>query len=321
MTVLGADPDQLVALARTVAGEAGRIRRASGDVDALIRSTWWLGRNADRFRSEWISRRSRLGTVAQQLDACSKQLQRQAADQVRASDPSSSGSTAAMPQPSWFDRAVRGVDGFLTVDEVVEALFKIGGWGLLGAYGIPVDRYLRGGSFVMEHFRWATGSPAVLRELLGSPKGLTAALKAGTSIGPLDLLGSLIDARQQWIEDASGGYEQGERAARAAGAYGASLFAPVAAGALAAGAVSATVVGAPFAPAVGVAVGLAVSLGLDDEVTDFGAGAASLLWNTGSTAVDFGSDVLDAGGDLLDGATGALGDVGGGVADFVGGLL
>lgn len=100
---LGADVDDLDAVARRLADWA---RRLDGDVAAvtgLATSAWWQGPHADRFRSDWGRHRASLQAAARLLDTASTQLRDQSAAQRSTSqdtDFPGAAAAAASPDPS-----------------------------------------------------------------------------------------------------------------------------------------------------------------------------------------------------------------------------
>lgn len=86
MAQLGADVEQLDALSRQCRGSADRLTASRAALDGAIRSAWWIGPDADTFRSTWTSSHSkRLSEVAQLLIGVADDLRKQAADQRAAS--------------------------------------------------------------------------------------------------------------------------------------------------------------------------------------------------------------------------------------------
>lgn len=82
MTVLGADPDQLEELATSLDRTASQMENASNAIDSSLRSIWWEGHEADRFRSSWgRSDRPALVSVAGDLREASRQARRNASQQ------------------------------------------------------------------------------------------------------------------------------------------------------------------------------------------------------------------------------------------------
>lgn len=86
MAQLGLDPEQMGTLQKAMQREAGVIRTLSKQLDGQLRSAWWRGADADRFRSEWDgTHRSQLEKVAGALDATAKVIGTNIAQQTQAS--------------------------------------------------------------------------------------------------------------------------------------------------------------------------------------------------------------------------------------------
>ena len=96
MAQVGADPDDLRALARTLRSAAGQLDDLSIGLARRTRSAGWRGPDADAFESSWQSRhRPALHASSSGLSDLARRAERQAAEQVRAS--SASGSLSAIP--------------------------------------------------------------------------------------------------------------------------------------------------------------------------------------------------------------------------------
>lgn len=68
MAKLGADVEQMDTLARKFDQEAEQLTQAINQIGSQVKSTWWEGRDADRFRSDWD------GTYSSQLRKISEAL-------------------------------------------------------------------------------------------------------------------------------------------------------------------------------------------------------------------------------------------------------
>ena len=76
---LGADPDQLRALARQFEQEATAVENARSDTASRLSSSFWEGKDADRFTNAWYGTHSkRLGVIAQTLRSAAGTLRDQA---------------------------------------------------------------------------------------------------------------------------------------------------------------------------------------------------------------------------------------------------
>ena len=68
MAKLGADVEQLDTLAKKFDQESEQLTQAISQIGSQVKSVWWEGRDADRFRSEWE------GTYSSQLRRISEAL-------------------------------------------------------------------------------------------------------------------------------------------------------------------------------------------------------------------------------------------------------
>lgn len=80
--VLGADPDQLEALAGRFERRAAELASSRSSLTSMLTSVPWVGADADRFRSTWRREQSRhLDLVVDELREMAASLRREAADQ------------------------------------------------------------------------------------------------------------------------------------------------------------------------------------------------------------------------------------------------
>ena len=86
MAQLGLDPEQMGALQKLMQRDAGEIRTLTKQLDSKLRSAWWKGTDADRFRSEWDgSHKAQLDKVAAALEAQAKVIAANVTQQTQAS--------------------------------------------------------------------------------------------------------------------------------------------------------------------------------------------------------------------------------------------
>ena len=86
MAQLGLDPEQMSSLQKAMQRDAGTIRSLSKQLDGQLRSAWWKGTDADRFRSDWEgNHRAQLEKVSAALDAAAKVIATNVSQQTQAS--------------------------------------------------------------------------------------------------------------------------------------------------------------------------------------------------------------------------------------------
>lgn len=86
MAQLGLDPEQMSSLQKAMQRDAGTIRALSKQLDGQLRSAWWKGTDADRFRSDWEgNHRAQLEKVSAALDAAAKVIATNVSQQTQAS--------------------------------------------------------------------------------------------------------------------------------------------------------------------------------------------------------------------------------------------
>jgi hypothetical protein len=104
MTQLGADPDHLRELARTLRSAAGQLDTLSNGLARRARSAGWRGPDAEAFERRWqVEHRPRMHHIAEQLGTLSRRADRHADEQVHASaggGATTSSAVAAHPRTS-----------------------------------------------------------------------------------------------------------------------------------------------------------------------------------------------------------------------------
>jgi uncharacterized protein YukE len=86
MAQLGLDPEQMGALQKAMQRDAGQIRTLTKQLDGKLRSAWWKGTDADRFRADWDgNHRAQLEKVAVALEAAAKVVATNVTQQTQAS--------------------------------------------------------------------------------------------------------------------------------------------------------------------------------------------------------------------------------------------
>lgn len=95
MAVVGADLDQMHALARTLEQAADRLEAASGTVTGMLSSVRWSGPDSERYRQQWHSQsQPTMRTVAGALREAAHTVTRNATEQEQASSASGGGSSS-----------------------------------------------------------------------------------------------------------------------------------------------------------------------------------------------------------------------------------
>jgi carbon monoxide dehydrogenase subunit G len=106
MTQLGADPDHLRDLARTLRSAAGQLDTLSTGLARRARTAGWRGPDADAFERRWqVEHRPRMQFVAEQLGSLSRQAERHADEQVHASGGIGATASTAAHSPTPVARA------------------------------------------------------------------------------------------------------------------------------------------------------------------------------------------------------------------------
>lgn len=86
MAQLGLDPEQMGTLQKAMQRDAGAIRALSKQLDGQLRSAWWKGTDADRFRADWDgNHRAQLEKVSAALESASKVIAVNITQQTQAS--------------------------------------------------------------------------------------------------------------------------------------------------------------------------------------------------------------------------------------------
>jgi uncharacterized protein YukE len=86
MAQLGLDPEQMTTLQKALQRDAVAIRSLTKQLDGQLRSAWWKGSDADRFRADWDGgHRAQLEKVSSALEAAAKVVASNVSQQVQAS--------------------------------------------------------------------------------------------------------------------------------------------------------------------------------------------------------------------------------------------
>ncbi len=86
MGQLGLDPEQMAVLQKALQREAGTIRALAKQLDSQLKSAWWKGKDADRFRSDWDGgHRAQLEKVSAALESAAKTVAANVTQQTQAS--------------------------------------------------------------------------------------------------------------------------------------------------------------------------------------------------------------------------------------------
>ncbi|MGN6696370.1 MAG: hypothetical protein ACTHN0_19485 [Aquihabitans sp.] len=115
------DPDQVEELGRFLQQRAQRIERIVSDVDARVRSSSWIGTDANRFRHDWWpSHRRQLLSSADHIRGLGQSALNNASDQKRAS---AAGGSPARTGGSTIGQAARGT-GDAALDQRLQDLLS-----------------------------------------------------------------------------------------------------------------------------------------------------------------------------------------------------
>jgi hypothetical protein len=110
VAAIGADPEALDGLARTLAASGDELTALASRVDAALRAADWDGPDGDRFRTAWRSaHRNRLRTAAEGCRGLARQVSRHADEQRRAATATGAPTAATrLPPPPVSGRVLRG---------------------------------------------------------------------------------------------------------------------------------------------------------------------------------------------------------------------
>jgi uncharacterized protein YukE len=86
MAQLGLDPEQMTQLSKTMRAEADAIDASAKKIDGKLRSTWWKGKDSDKFKGQWEGRhRKAVNDAARVLREAGEHINSQVAEQNQAS--------------------------------------------------------------------------------------------------------------------------------------------------------------------------------------------------------------------------------------------
>ncbi|MBY5161278.1 hypothetical protein [Salsipaludibacter albus] len=330
MAQLGADVDQLEALARAMSSRADQCRTQVSQVDGAVRSAWWRGPHADEFRRWWSGQgRQQVLVAADLLRAQSEHLVSQAGQQRQASDSLAGGGGtggAPGPGPAGSEPGSTGWPGEVVGQFFGAEFFNIFGFGdhfplvpLALAFG-KMTRMARGippifqtgmvGRHLLPLLGTAPGVLGTAATWLDGPAGRLLTTRVGIVGGVVGTGAGIVDLYQQ-----GNPIDAFER-------EGAGYVADVASTAFSASTTAFLVAPNPVTGAIAVGTGL-VWAGAEvvdhwDEITDFASDAWDAGTDIASDVVDWGSDVAS---DAWDAGTDLVGDVGGGLADAGGAIV
>lgn len=299
-SMIGADPDQLIALAKTMEVSGSNLKQISTTLTNVISQARWNGPDSDRLKQKWHgSMRVTLQTTGDKLSQLSSTLLAQANDQIAASAAYAAPAAPSAGQgggDSWWNPSSPGWTVGGALGEKLGINF--GNWntssGLLaGLLGVASGAKI-----------WQAGNAGILAESTGSLKwlksaqllegmqgaGILKALNAATRVGQVGAGFGIATG----VIDAYAGIQQGDGYRAADGVItavlsGASLV-PGPVGWVAAGLGAGWAVGQYFSG----------DVPLSKRIVDFGK-------STWDGAVDVANKVGEAGGKILD-------DIGDGVA-------
>ncbi len=124
MTIVGANPDELDALAEAFDRSAGELRAVHADVARLVRRSPWDGRDAEQFEAHWRQRsRAAFDNAGDVLDRAAHALHRNADEQRRTSSADGAWAGAGAGLPPWLPTRQEVIDGIRTgPDRLLDAL-------------------------------------------------------------------------------------------------------------------------------------------------------------------------------------------------------
>ncbi len=86
MALLGLDPVQMAQLAKTMRSEADAIDSSAKKIDGKLRSTWWKGKDSDKFKGQWDGKhRKSINEAARSLREAAEHITKQVGEQRQAS--------------------------------------------------------------------------------------------------------------------------------------------------------------------------------------------------------------------------------------------
>ena len=87
MAQLGLDPEQMQALSTQLKNDAATIESLTSRITSKLNGTWWKGKDAEHFRSEWSgTHASNLKKVATALQSASNVITTNKNQQIQASN-------------------------------------------------------------------------------------------------------------------------------------------------------------------------------------------------------------------------------------------
>lgn len=228
MSRLGADVTALDDIARELDGYASRAERARSAVDAQLRRTYWIGPDADAFRTRWHRIAvGDLGSFSADLAGAAAELRRQAAQQRAASGQRSALVTGAtlgattLAGGNVLAARTTSVDGILLGAGLglVRGSLVGGPIAAAGAGAATIGGVLgRGAGYVSAYVRNAADHGFVRGALLGAGVGVLvgsiAAGAAGAVVGAA--VGALIGTRIGSTFSGEAGSRAGDAATGAA---------------------------------------------------------------------------------------------------------
>lgn len=107
--MIGADPEQLLALAKTMENSGSALKQAAMTLSGAVAHARWTGPDSERFRVQWNNgMRAKLNNTANLLSTNATLLKSQADEQTTASASGGGGATSAAGGPGSGDRGLLG---------------------------------------------------------------------------------------------------------------------------------------------------------------------------------------------------------------------
>ena len=172
----GMDPREVRALGHDLQGKADELRRKAQLLDRLVNNAYWTGPEAARFKYQWWpAHRSRMWSVANDLDGFGQSALNNAADQERASRAGSQQGRGSARVGAWGRSGAGSSDVWIRGEDADEFFHLIGDIGQLPGNIRDVNRLIMLGNSRLGMQVYEVGSDG-WHHFRGAAGGYTAAL-------------------------------------------------------------------------------------------------------------------------------------------------